>query len=183
MKKNLNTKTGWSVGMTVALLSALALVAGVPQTAMAKKKAGDSAEVKADGGKAKPGKTKKTKKKTAAASKGKAGAKLSKADAAAKKMVADLTTTQKKKLLVLLNEGDANELAGISGVGKVRGAAIAKARPFESLEDIRKVKGVGAKVFADVVAHGKTLTGRSSKSSTKRTAGKKASKSKSKKSA
>lgn len=181
MKKKPNTKMGISVRMTVALLTALALMAGAPQATMAKKKTSDPA-AKADSGKAKSGKANKTTKKTAAASKEKDGAKASKAEAAAKKLVADLTSTQKKKLLALLNDGDAKELAGISGVGKVRGEAIAKARPFESLEDIRKVKGVGDKVFADVVSHGKTLTGSASKSSTKKTAGKKASSSKSKKS-
>lgn len=182
MKKNPNAKIGISVKVAVALLTALALMAGVPQTTMAKKKASDPAAAKADSGKSKAGKAEKTTtKKTAAASKEKDEGKDSKEDAAAKKMVADLTSAQKEKLLALLNKGDAKELAEISGVGKVRGEAIAKARPFESLEDVRKVKGVGDKVFADVVGYGKTLTGSASKSSTKKTEGKKTPSSKSKK--
>lgn len=189
MRNNLTTKIGISVRMTVALLTALALMAGVPRTTMAKEKASDSAaSAKADSGKAKSSKAETTTKKTGTAGKEKDEAKASTEDAAAEKMVAELTTAQKKKLLALLNEGDAKALAEISGVGKVRGEAIAKARPFESLEDVRKVKGVGAKVFADVVAHGKTLTGDPVKSppvksQAKSPADKKAPSAKSKKSA
>jgi len=184
MKKNLHTKTGKTVRMSVALLAALALMAGLPQTTMAKKKASDPVEAKADSEKSKPSKAEETTaKKSSADSKKKDGEKSGKEDASVEKLVAELTPTQKKKLLALLNDGDAKALAEISGVGKVRGEAITKARPFESLEDVRKVKGMGDKVFADVLAHGKTMAGESPKSSTKKEADKKPTNTKSKKSA
>jgi len=167
-----------SVKLAVALLTVFALVAGVPQITMAKKKAkSEAAESTAKSS------SKKSKKKPASKSSEKKGeAKISKADAAAKEMVSELTTTQKKKLLTLLNDGEVEELTAIEGVGEVRAKAIIKARPFESVEGIREVSGVGEKVFGDVIAHGETLTGRSSSKSAKSTsAGKKSSKTKKKK--
>ena len=160
MKMKSTTKMNVCVKLTVALLTAFALVAGVTQVTMAKKKA--KSEVAAKASTASKTSSKKSKKTTSSSSKKKEESKISKADAAAKELVSDLTTTQKKKLLTLLNDGDTEALSAITGVGEVRAKAIIKARPFKSVEDLRQVSGVGDKVFGDVVAHGKTLTGRSS---------------------
>ncbi len=164
--------------MAVALLAAFGLLAGVPQQGMAKKKATATSSAKADSGKnTKSSKSRKTStsKKASASSKTKEENKLSKADADAKELVSDLTTTQKKKLLGLLNDGDVEALTAVTGVGGVRAKAIMKGRPFTSIEDLREVEGVGSKVFGDVVAHGKTMTGSSSAKSAKSKTGKKSS--------
>ncbi len=89
---------------------------------------------------------------------------ITREQAEAKKLVAALTTTQKTKLLALLNEGDAKALTSISGVGKTRATQIANARPFDKVEDLAGVRGVGPRTFTEVVAHGKSLTSRSRKS-------------------
>lgn len=158
------------VKLTVALLTVFALVAGVPQVTMAKKKAKTEASSKAS----------KSKKTAKASSKNKDENKISKADAEAKELVSDLTTSQKKKLLGLLNDGDLEALTAITGVGAVRAKAIMKGRPFKSIEDLREVEGVGNKVFGDVVAYGKNPSG-SAKSAKSKTASKKRSSSKKKK--
>ena len=44
----------------------------------------------------------------------------------ARKLVSDLTTTQKSKMLTLLNEGTAKDLSAIKGISKTRGTAIEK---------------------------------------------------------
>ena len=81
-----------------------------------------------------------------------------------KKLVSELTTTQKSKLLTLLNEGSAKELASIEGVSKVRSASIVDSRPFEAVEEVSLVKGIGKVTFEKMIAHGKTLTRRRSSS-------------------
>ncbi len=108
--------------------------------------------------KAKPRAKKSTKTGSASTRKSDSKTTISKSQADANKLVSSLTSTQKKKLLALLNEADVDGLTAISGVGKSRGVAITKARPFESVQDVRGVKGVGQKLFSDLVSHGKTLT-------------------------
>ena len=76
----------------------------------------------------------------------------------AKKIADRLTPSQRTKLLALINDSKSGELAAIRGVGKSRSAAIEKARPIDSIEDLPKVKGVGLKTLADVVDHGRGMT-------------------------
>lgn len=66
-----------------------------------------------------------------------------------------LTTTQRGKLLDLLNKGDDAALVAIPGIGETRAAAIKKARPFNDVTDVTKVEGVGEGTFAEMVAHAK----------------------------
>ena len=66
-----------------------------------------------------------------------------------------LTTSQKSKLLVLLNEGDDKELQALPGIGATRAAAIKKARPFDDVTAVVAVEGVGEGTFAEMVAHAK----------------------------
>jgi len=76
------------------------------------------------------------------------------AEQAAKK----LTPTQKSKMLVLLNDGATNELEAIRGIGKIRAATLAKARPFKSIAQLINVRGIGDVVYSDLLAHAKSLT-------------------------
>ncbi|MBL9130353.1 MAG: helix-hairpin-helix domain-containing protein [Verrucomicrobiaceae bacterium] len=66
-----------------------------------------------------------------------------------------LTTTQRGKLLDVLNKGDDAALVAIPGIGETRAAAIKKARPFNDVTDVTKVEGVGEGTFAEMVAHAK----------------------------
>ena len=91
--------------------------------------------------------------------------KLPAAQSSAKKLVTDLTTTQKSKMLTLLNEGTVMDLAVIKGVSKTRSAAIEKARPFESIDEVILVKGIGKGTFAEIISHARSLTARRSSSS------------------
>ena len=77
---------------------------------------------------------------------------------AAKQAASKLTATQKTKMLTLLNEGDSSELEAIRGIGKSRAAALAKARPFKSVEQLVNIKGVGNAVYSGLLAHAKSLT-------------------------
>lgn len=97
----------------------------------------------------------------------KESAKAPTATAAEKKIAADLTTTQKSKLLTMLNDGTAKELVSIDGIAKVRSAAIVEARPFKKIEEIALVKGIGKVTFTKIVSHGKSLTQRKSSTSKK----------------
>jgi len=83
----------------------------------------------------------------------------------AKEKVADLTTTQKSKMLDLLNEGDADQLTLIKGISTTRATAIEKARPFSSIDEVVLVRGIGQTTFAEVIAHARSLTARRSSSS------------------
>ncbi len=91
--------------------------------------------------------------------------KQSKEQRQAKEKIADLTTTQKSKMLVLLNEGDTEQLASIKGISTTRANAIEKARPFSSIDEIVLVRGIGETTFAEVIAHARSLTARRSSSS------------------
>ncbi len=89
-----------------------------------------------------------------------------KLESEAERIAARLTPSQKAKLLSLLNSAETEALLGIDGVGKSRCAAIEKARPIESIEGLREIKGLGLKTFEDLVDHGRSLSGSSSKSGT-----------------
>ncbi len=83
----------------------------------------------------------------------------------ARELVAELTTTQKSKVLTLLNEGTPTELAVIKGVSKTRAAAIEKARPFESIDEVILVSGIGKKTISEIVSHARGLTAQKKRSS------------------
>jgi competence ComEA-like helix-hairpin-helix protein len=52
-----------------------------------------------------------------------------------------------------LNTADADELQELPGIGPVRSAAIIKARPFESIEDVMKVDGIKEGIFSHIKDH------------------------------
>lgn len=76
----------------------------------------------------------------------------------ARSLMAELTSTQKTKLLAFLNESSIKELAVVKGISTTRAAAINQARPFDGIDEVILVKGIGEGTFAEVVKHGKTLT-------------------------
>jgi hypothetical protein len=51
----------------------------------------------------------------------------------------------------LINKGDDAALHTIPGVGDVKKAAIKKARPFKSLDDLIMVDGIGAGTFDGII--------------------------------
>ncbi len=104
---------------------------------------------KADGG---------TRKAKSAAAEDRARDRIGKLEQEAKKIAAQLSSSEKKKLLALINDSKTGELATIRGIGKSRSIAIEKARPIESIEDLPKVKGIGLKTLADVVDYGRGVT-------------------------
>lgn len=83
----------------------------------------------------------------------------------ARKLIAELTTTQKSKLLTLLNEGEEKDLSAIKGIAEARATSLMKARPFKDVAQVIHVAGFGEATFARVVEHGKTLTRRRAKTS------------------
>lgn len=66
-----------------------------------------------------------------------------------------LTTTQRMKLLDLLNKGSDDSLRSLPGVGETRLEAIKKARPFNDITEVTQVPGVGEGTFIDFVKHAK----------------------------
>lgn len=52
-----------------------------------------------------------------------------------------------------LNTATADELQELPGIGPVRSAAILKARPFESIEDVMKVDGIKEGIFGQIKDH------------------------------
>ena len=71
-----------------------------------------------------------------------------------------LTPTQEDKLLMLLNEGTVEDLDAIPGIAATRADSIVSARPYASIHEIILVEGVGNATFEKILAHGKTLTQR-----------------------
>lgn len=71
-----------------------------------------------------------------------------------------LTSTQEDKLLMLLNEGTVEDLDAIPGIAATRADSIVSARPYASIHEIILVEGVGNATFEKILAHGKTLTQR-----------------------
>lgn len=70
----------------------------------------------------------------------------------------DLTPRQEDKLLDLLNRGTARDLTGINGIATTRAEAIIKARPFQKIQEITRVPGVGKATFSRILEYGKSLT-------------------------
>jgi len=56
--------------------------------------------------------------------------------------------------VVNINEASVKELAGLSGIGKTKAEAIiayrSKHGKFESVDDIKKIKGIGKKTFENI---------------------------------
>ena len=94
--------------------------------------------------------------------------KLSREQEDARELVSELTTTQKTKMLSLLNEGETEELLVIKGISTTRAAAIDKARPFESIDEVVNVRGIGKSTFGEIISHARSLTARSKKTTTKK---------------
>ncbi len=69
----------------------------------------------------------------------------------AAKESAKLTAAQKKDLLELVNKGDDKALQTMPGVGETKAAAIKKARPVKSVEDLIMVDGIGEVTFDGIV--------------------------------
>jgi DNA uptake protein ComE-like DNA-binding protein len=70
----------------------------------------------------------------------------------------DLTKTQREKLLELLNKGGVDELEPIEGISSKKARQIVASRPFDAIEDVVTVKGIGSFTFAKVVKYGSELT-------------------------
>ncbi len=62
-----------------------------------------------------------------------------------------LTPAQTTNLLKLANEGTPAELQAIPGVGEVKAAALNKARPFKSADQLIMVDGIGEVTFDGIV--------------------------------
>jgi len=83
--------------------------------------------------------------KAAAAAKADGG----KADASAASEKAKATMAEvKQKALTNLNTASAADLAKLPGIGAARAQAIIAARPYASVEDLKKVKGIKEGVIA-----------------------------------
>ena len=103
----------------------------------------------------------------------------------AAEIVKELTPAQKTKLLDLLNKGETEAIAGLPGIGETKAAAIKKARPFQSPDELLKIEGIGLGTLKDIVKHvkaappapkgekGKGVASRSKKAATPKTAPKK----------
>lgn len=113
-----------------------------------------------------------TKKKSTA--KPTAAAEAEKPSAKVEAIAKTLTSSQKSKLLDLLNEGSEKELQGVPGVGETRAAAIKKARPFADVTSVVKVEGIGEGTFAEMVAFAKAGFAQAEKKETSEKAEKKA---------
>ena len=57
--------------------------------------------------------------------------------------IAQTTKTDQKVVLVDLNTADLKTITAVPGVGDTLAAAIIKARPFKSVDDLKNVKGIG----------------------------------------
>lgn len=98
----------------------------------------------------------KSTKSTKTASKAAIDTKFAPQIASAKKLTSKMTPTQRTKLLTLLNTGEAEALVKISGIGTTRAKAIAAARPFESVETLTIVNGIGDLTLSKIIAHSKS---------------------------
>ena len=68
-----------------------------------------------------------------------------------KEGVANSNETVASKQMININQADAKTLTTLKGIGKDRAVKIVEYRekngPFEKVEDIMKVKGIGKKIF------------------------------------
>ena len=64
-----------------------------------------------------------------------------------------LTPAQKGELLELLNEGEVKELEALKGISMRRAEGIREARPYEQVEDVLRVKGIGKGALAKMINH------------------------------
>lgn len=62
-----------------------------------------------------------------------------------------LTPAQNQNLLKLANEGTPEELQTIPGIGEIKAAAIKKARPVKSADQLIMVDGIGKETFDGMV--------------------------------
>ena len=62
-----------------------------------------------------------------------------------------LTPAQTTNLLKLANEGTPDDLQTIPGVGEIKAAALKKARPLKSADQLIMVDGIGAVIFDGIV--------------------------------
>ena len=63
---------------------------------------------------------------------------------------ADMAHKAEGKLMVHINSATPEELAKLPGIGPEKAKAIIAARPFQSVEDLKKVKGIKEAVFAKI---------------------------------
>ncbi|NIP95592.1 MAG: helix-hairpin-helix domain-containing protein [Akkermansiaceae bacterium] len=98
---------------------------------------------------------------------------LTPGQAGARTLVDKLTPTQKSTMLNLLNKGTAQQLASIKGVSRTRAAAIEKARPFATIDEVILVNGIGKGTMSEIVSHARSLTSNKEKPSSSRAASKK----------
>ena len=54
---------------------------------------------------------------------------------------------------VSINDASVDEIASIKGVSRKVAAKIVESRPFETLEQLLKVRGVGEKLFKRIRSH------------------------------
>lgn len=73
----------------------------------------------------------------------------------ARKVAEELSSSQKITLLSLLNRGSEKDLGAIKGIASGRAKAVIKERPFTTVEDVIKVRGIGLSTFASIIDHGK----------------------------
>ena len=62
-----------------------------------------------------------------------------------------MTPAQTTNLLKLANEGTPDDLQAIPGVGEIRAAALDKARPFKTADQLIMVDGIGEVTFDGIV--------------------------------
>ncbi|MEC8941613.1 MAG: hypothetical protein VYC95_02710, partial [Verrucomicrobiota bacterium] len=63
------------------------------------------------------------------------------------------TPAQERELLELLNEGEVKELEAFKGISMRRAEDIREARPYEKVEDVLRVKGIGKGALAKMINH------------------------------
>ncbi len=70
----------------------------------------------------------------------------------------ELTAKQKSQVLKLLNEGTEQNLIAIKGIAASRCKSIISARPFNQIEDLVKIRGIGLSTFGNFLDYGKNPT-------------------------
>ncbi|MCB1237615.1 MAG: hypothetical protein KDM91_21295 [Verrucomicrobiae bacterium] len=149
----------------IALCAIVSLATLVPGSAASRSKSSSSAAPKAKAAEMaapKPKTSSPAKEEKAAAGATKTG-RIPAKQVRAKQLVDNLTDAQRTRMLALLNEGTARDLAGIKGIAKTRGAAIEGARPFLSIDQVILVEGIGETTFGRIVEHARALTTSSSR--------------------